>query len=145
MLIVDRSIRQTAGVLQDNESAFRQMPCWAQGFKLSPPSANLPHYADIFLLVLFPPLSYSLCHKNSPSFSKCLPTTAYKSIRPPLGANTLSCTMHAPTHILCSTHTHKIQNSPPVSLIGSLSGSHPEPSVTETRLLGDNTGPAGAV
>lgn len=65
-------------------------------------------------------------------------------MHPPLHANTHSCSTHAPTHVLYSIHTCRFLNSPPVSLTGSLSCSHPGPSATDTRLPDDSTAPAGA-
>lgn len=141
-------------VLQDKDCAFREMSCWAQGYKrqshyhsagapLSHLSvSNHPHYADLCLLVSFP--SHPTVHTiNSTSFSKCLPGTTYECSRPPFHAthdtHIHSCSKNANTR----THT-QFWNPPRVSLTGCLSCSHSWPSVTDARLPDDSTAPAGA-
>lgn len=58
----------------------------------------------IFRLVVHPCLV--VCSLYSTSFSKCLPATTYKCIRPPFHTNSHSCSMHVPTHMASIVYRH---------------------------------------
>lgn len=58
----------------------------------------------IFRLVVHPCLV--VCSLYSTSFSKCLPATTYKCIRPPFHTNSHSCSMRVPTHMASIACTH---------------------------------------